>query len=80
MAGFLDYKDTSVALINGTFVEITGDVKYKQGYSKYVNGVEQATGYESLNWYTNSFTLNDFDYELSCNTKSGEYAVYMDVQ
>lgn len=80
MASFLDYKDTSISLINGTFVQITGDVKYSQGYSKYVNGVEGATGLSSLDWYTNSFTLNDFDYELGCNTKSGEYAIFMDVQ
>lgn len=79
MLSFLDYKDTSISLINGTFIEITGDVKFSQGYSKYVNGVEKATGYESLNWYTNSFSLNDFDYELSVSTKTNEYAVFMDV-
>lgn len=80
MLSLLDYKDTSIALINASFVQITGDVKYSQGYSKYINGVEKATGYSSLDWYTNSFTLNDFDYDLSFNTKSGEYAVFMDVQ
>lgn len=80
MSSFLDYKDTSISLINATFIQLTGGVKYSQGYSKYVNGVEEATGVSSLDWYTNSFNLNDFDYELACNTKTGEYAVFMDVQ
>jgi len=80
LQSLLDYQDTTIALINGTFVQITGDVKYKQGYSKFVNGVGEATGISSQNWYTNSFSLNDFDYDLAVSTESGSYAVYMDVK
>lgn len=77
LSSLLDYKDTTITLINGTIFQLTGGINFDQGYSKYVNGVDEATGYTGQNWYTNSLSLNDFDYEIAFDTK--DYAVYVHI-
>ena len=77
LQGILDYQDTTVALINSTMIQLTGNVKYKQAYSKYINGVEEATGITGQNWYTNSFALNDFDYSIGFDTE--DYGLYVSI-
>lgn len=68
LGSWTDYTDTTISLIYASIIQITGDVNYDQGYSKFTNGVSDSKGYENQNWYTSSFSLNDFDYDISVDT------------
>ena len=62
------YDSSTALLLNASLFQVVGDVTFDQGYSDYKNKVEDATGYSSLNFYTNEMELNGFDVEYSVIT------------